>query len=157
VEEECGKVLRGTANLLAGEVGEDGFGGAATAEHGTLNGGVVAMIAAKVDAGTNADGTLRRFEGAGILPRLCVWDAIATEEFPGTRDGTEPIFHLRDDETTKLVVGQLLDAEDGDGYEGFSDGSVRRRDFGHDCEIVDGAGAVTIEDERRVRHRRFFG
>jgi len=114
------------------------------------------MIAAEIDAGANPYGALGRFECAGKLLWLCMRDAIAAQEFPGTRDGAEPIFHLRDDEPAELVVGELLDAEHGDGDEGFSCGGVRRRDFGHDREIVDGAGAIAVEDEHWVRDWRFF-
>src|SRR5438045_4062762 len=100
----CGKLSR-TIQSLTREVGEDGFGGASAAEHGAVDTGVVPMIAAEVDAGANAYRALRRFECAWILLRLCVRDAIAAEEFPGTRDGAEPIFHLRDDEAAELFVG----------------------------------------------------
>ena len=114
------------------------------------------MIAAEIDAGANPYGALGRFECAGKLLRLCVRDAVAAEKFPGTRDGAEPVFHLRDDEPAELVVGELLDTEHGDGDEGFSGGGVRRRDFGHDSEIVDGAGAIAVEDEHWLRDWRFF-
>ena len=63
--------------ILAGEVGEDGFGGAAAAVHGTVDGSVVAMIAGDVDARADANGAFRRFESAGKLLGLGVGDAIA--------------------------------------------------------------------------------
>src|SRR5882672_4121642 len=114
------------------------------------------MIAAEIDAGANAYGTLRRFERAGKLLRLCVRDAIAAEEFPGTRDRPEPIFHLRDDEAAELFIGELLDPEHGDGDERFSGRRVRWCNLGHDREIVDGTGAITVEDKHRLRDGRFF-
>src|SRR2546423_2736145 len=100
----CGKLGR-TIPKLAREVGEDSFGGAAAAEHGAMDASVVSVIAAEIDAGANAYRALRRFECAGKLLWLCMRDAVAAEEFPGTRDGAEPIFHLRDDEAAELFVG----------------------------------------------------
>src|SRR5882762_7005257 len=114
------------------------------------------MIAAEIDAGANAYGTLGWFERAGKLLRLCVRDAIAAEEFPGTRDGAEPIFHLRDDEAAELFVGKLLDAKHRDRDEGFSGGGVRGRNLGHDGKIVNGAGAIAVENEHWLRDGRFF-
>src|SRR5256885_14192361 len=151
----CGKLGRASRKLPK-EVGEDGFGGAAAAEHGAMDASVVSVIAAEIDAGANAYRALRRFKCAGKLLRLCVRDAIAAKKFPGTRDGAEPIFHLRDDEAAELFVGELLDAEHRDGDEGFSGGGVRGRNLGHDREIVNGAGAIAVEDEHWLRHRRFF-
>ena len=73
------------------------------------------MIAAKVDTRANANRPLRRLERAGKLLRLSVRNAVAFQIAPGAHDGTEPVFHLRDDEAAELLVGELLRAEHGDG------------------------------------------
>src|SRR5438552_837768 len=122
-----------------------------------MNACVLPVIAAEIDAGANANGALRRFERAGILLRLCVRDTVAAKKFPGARDGAKPVFHLRDDEAAELLVSELLDAEDGNGDERFSSGSVRRRDFGDDSEIVNGAGAIAIKNEHGTGNGRFLG
>ena len=71
----------------------------------------ITVIAAKINARTNAHGALRGLESARKLLRLGVRDAVAAKKFPGTRDRAEPIFHLRDDKAAELFVGQLLNAE----------------------------------------------
>ncbi len=115
------------------------------------------MIAANVDARTNAHGTLRRLEGAGKLLWLGVGDAVAAEQLPGAGYLAEPIFHLSDDEAAELDFGEGLHAEDSDGDEMFAFGSVGRGNLGDDGEIVDGAGAIAIEDEGWLRNGRFVG
>src|SRR6266852_2080174 len=115
------------------------------------------MVAAEVDAWADADGTHGRLERARVLLRLRMRDAVALQVAPGTRDITEPVLHLRDDEAAELGFGEFLHAENGDGDEVLGDGRVRRSHFAHDSAVVDGAGAVAIEDQHGPGDGRFFG
>src|SRR6266853_442633 len=76
---------------------------------------------------------------------------------PGTGHRAEPIFHLCYDKTAELLIGQLLRAQYGDRDQGFSGGSVGRSDLIHYHEIVDGSGAITVQDQHGMRDRRFVG
>src|SRR5256885_6336019 len=91
----CGKLGR-TIRKLPREVGEDGFGGAAAAEHGAMDASVVSVIAAEIDAGANAYRALRRFKCAREMLRLGVRGAIAAKKISGTRDGAGTNFYFRD-------------------------------------------------------------
>src|SRR5579859_3425434 len=102
------------------------------------------MVAAQINSRTNANRTLRRFQSAGELLRLGMGNSIAFQITPGGSDRTEPVFHLRDDETAELLVGELLSAEHGGGDQRFSSGSVRRCDLADHREIIDGAGAIAV-------------
>src|SRR5437016_102141 len=88
---------------LACEIGDHGFRGAAAAQHGAVNRSIVAVIAADVDAGTDANRPLRRFKGSGILLWLSVRNTVASQVAPRAGDRAEPIFHLRDDKAAELL------------------------------------------------------
>src|SRR5207249_10327580 len=106
--------------LSAREICQDGFGGAPSTEHCAVNRSSIAVVAGKVDTGADAHGSLRWFESTRKLLWLRVRDAIAFQMTPGTGDGAEPIFRVRDDEAAELLVGKLLRGEDGDGDQRFS-------------------------------------
>ena len=57
--EENFRERRANSECLAGEIGEDGFGGAASTDHGAVNGSVIAVIATKINARTDAHRALR--------------------------------------------------------------------------------------------------
>ena len=112
------------------------------------------MVATKINTGPDADGALRWFESTRKLLWLRVRDAIAPQMTPGTGDGAKPIFHLRDDEAAELLVGKLLRAEDGDGDQRFSGGSVGRSDLADHREVVDGASSIAVQHEHWMGHGR---
>src|SRR5262249_3929609 len=66
----------------------------------SVNRGVVAVVAANIYAGPDAHRALRRLERSRILLWLRVPNAVAAQKLPAGGHFAEPVFHLRDDETT---------------------------------------------------------
>jgi hypothetical protein len=132
---------------LAWKVGKDGFCGTASAEHGTVDGSVVTVIAAKIDTGTNANRALRRFQSAGILLRLGVGNTVTLQMAPGGGRRAKPIFHLGNDEAAELLVSELLGAKNGNRDERFAGWSIGGSDLADHREIVGRSSAVAVQDQ----------
>src|SRR4029453_17086757 len=79
------------------EVLQDGVGGAAAGGEGAVDGGVVAVVAADVEAGAEADRALGGVEGAGGLGGLGVGDGVGLEVAPGDHAGAEPVGERAED------------------------------------------------------------
>jgi hypothetical protein len=115
------------------------------------------VISTDINARAEADGALGRFKSTRQLLRLSVGDAITAEELPVGGDFAEPVLHLGNNETAKLHVGEGLGAEDTDRNQMLAVGRIGRGHLRDDGQVVDGTGAIAVEDENGKRHGRFFG
>jgi len=66
-------------DALPREIGIHRFRRARSADESAIDGSVGAVVATDIDAGTDANGSLGRFQGTGQLLRLGMSDAIAAE------------------------------------------------------------------------------
>src|SRR5215211_8389986 len=148
------RMARSSRSPSRSEVLQDRVGGAATRGEGAVDGGIVAVVAADVQAGAEADRALGGVEGAGGLGGLGVGDVVGLEVAPGDHAGAEPVGELAEDGGLQVgALGEAGAADHGGGDEGGAGWGVGGGDGAGDAEVVDRALAVAVEDDHRLVDR----